>query len=330
MFEVCIVGGSGFIGTSVASRLVEKNIPFSIVDQRDSVRFPNKVALADVRDLGRLRQVVSGNSILHLAAVHRDDVRPVSLYDSVNVEGTRNLCFVADEKGIDSIIFASSVAVYGFAEKATDETGEVAPFNDYGRTKAEAEKVLRHWQATEPNRRSLTIIRPAVVFGPGNRGNVFNLFNQIASRRFVMIGDGKNCKSMAYVENVSDFFLHFLDQKPGVYTYNYIDGPDMNMNQLISLARGKLFGKENVGFRFPAPLGFLLGSIADVASALTGKRFPISAQRIRKFVSDTSFATAHTTSHGFVPQCDLRSAIEITLEAEFINPLPERQVFFTE
>ena len=51
--------------------------------------------------------------------------------------------------------------------------------------------------------RSLVIVRPAAVFGEGNRGNVYQLLRQIASRRFVMVGSGHNRKSMAYVGNVS-------------------------------------------------------------------------------------------------------------------------------
>ena len=57
----------------------------------------------------------------------------------------------------------------------------------------------------KPHERSLVIIRPTVIFGKGNRGNVFNLFNQINKGLFAMIGDGENIKSMAYVKNVASF-----------------------------------------------------------------------------------------------------------------------------
>ena len=61
-------------------------------------------------------------------------------------------------------------------------------------------------------RRSLVIIRPTVIFGEGNRGNVYNLFRQIADRRFLMFGDGENKKSMAYVGNVAEFICHLLER----------------------------------------------------------------------------------------------------------------------
>lgn len=89
--------------------------------------------------------------IVHLAAEHRDDVHPKSLYDTVNVEGTKNVCTVAKEKKINTIIFTSSVAVYGFAPMGTNEVGTIKPFNDYGRTKYEAECILKEWQKEAPN-----------------------------------------------------------------------------------------------------------------------------------------------------------------------------------
>jgi nucleoside-diphosphate-sugar epimerase len=70
------------------------------------------------------------------------------------------------------IIFTSTVAVYGFAKIGTEESGKIAPFNDYGRTKYEAEEVFKAWQAEAPEERTLVIIRPTVVFGEQNRGNV--------------------------------------------------------------------------------------------------------------------------------------------------------------
>ena len=53
--------------------------------------------------------------------------------------------------------------------------------------------------------KSLIIVRPTVIFGEGNRGNVFNLLNQIASGKFFMVGKGENKKSMAYIHNIVAF-----------------------------------------------------------------------------------------------------------------------------
>lgn len=97
----------------------------------------------------------------------------------MNVEGARNICVVAREKRVKAIVFTSTVAVYGFTEIGTDESGKIAPFNDYSRTKHEAEQVFKAWQAEAPTERMLVIIRPTVIFGEQNRGNVYNLLRQL-------------------------------------------------------------------------------------------------------------------------------------------------------
>ena len=107
-----------------------------------------------------------------MAAEYRDDVEPKSLYDEVNVDGAENVCKVCSKYGIKKIIFTSSVAVYGFAPLNTNETGEINYFNDYGRTKWFAEERYRDWLNSNQDN-SLTIIRPTVVFGEQNRGNVY-------------------------------------------------------------------------------------------------------------------------------------------------------------
>lgn len=112
----------------------------------------------------------SSDVVINLAAEHRDDVTPKSLYDEVNVQGGENVCKACSELGIKKIIFTSSVAVYGFAPIGTDETGEINYFNDYGRTKYLAEGKYRAWLKAD-SENSVIIIRPTVIFGEQNRGN---------------------------------------------------------------------------------------------------------------------------------------------------------------
>ena len=65
-----------------------------------------------------------------------------------------------------------------------------------------AEKIIKKWYEADPSNTSITIIRPTVVFGERNRGNVYNLLKQISSGKFLMVGKGQNKKSMAYVGNL--------------------------------------------------------------------------------------------------------------------------------
>lgn len=313
-----VIGGSGFIGTRLCKRLKSVGTNFVIVDKVTSVTFPDNTIVADVRNIDQLRTAIPlCECIINLTAEHRDDVKPKSLYYEVNVKGAENICQVANEKGIGRIIFTSSVAVYGFAPAGTDENGELRPFNEYGYTKMEAEKIFQKWQS-EDKRRSLVIIRPTVVFGEQNKGNIYNLIKQIASNRFIMVGKGTNLKSMAYVENVTAFLEYCLSFGPGSHIYNYVDKPDFDMNTLVKEVYRIIGRSANIKFRLPYHVAYMVGKLFDLISWMSGKNFAISAIRIKKFCSNTMFNSS-VASTGFISPVDLKEALEKTIRYEFLE-----------
>jgi nucleoside-diphosphate-sugar epimerase len=326
--EVAIIGGAGFVGSRLARRFDKGNIFSTKFDINLSNKLDRAIYL-NVEEALSLDQLSNVRTIINLAAVHRDDIRPISRYDDVNVQGSVNVCEAARKHGINRIIFTSSVAIYGFAPENTDESGEPNYFNDYGRTKYFAEQVYKDWQAEDPENRTLVIVRPTVIFGEGNRGNVFNLLKQIASGRFLMFGNGENRKSMAYVENVAAFLEYSLSFKPGLHIYNYIDKPDFDMNTLVSEARKTLFGKNNVGLRLPSFLGMGIGYFADFVSKVTGKALPVSSIRVKKFMGTTQFASSAAET-GFVPPVSLEEGLARTLRYEFLEDNSDKRTFETE
>ena len=296
---------------------------------QSSLGFLDKSSLVDIRSVKAEQISHSTKTIINLAAVHRDDVTDPEEYYSTNVKGARILCEVCEEKDINKIVFTSSVAVYGFAPPGTGENGIIDPFNEYGRTKALAEDIYREWREKDPENRSLIIVRPTVVFGEGNRGNVYNLLNQINSGAFAMIGSGKNKKSMAYVENLAAFLVKCIESDEKYAVYNYVDTPDFTMNELVSLVRGKLRGKPSVGIRIPKFIGLMAGYTADILAKL-GVKLPISSIRVKKFCASSEFSSAKDNLDGFEAPYTLQEGLDRTLEAEFINPDPNRQIFYTE
>ncbi|MDB9943935.1 NAD-dependent epimerase/dehydratase family protein [Octadecabacter sp.] len=326
--KITVIGGSGFVGTNLCKLLEAKQQDFEIIDLKLSNQFPDKCKIGDVREIETIRQTITGDVVVNLAATHRDDVRNKSEYQRTNIDGAENVALVCEEKGIKKIVFTSTVAVYGFAEPGTDETGVINPFNEYGRSKFEAEEKLRVWQAKGQN--ALLIVRPTVIFGEGNRGNVYNLLNQVASGKFVMVGKGKNKKSMAYIDNVVAFLEASIATNQSYGVYNYVDTPDFTMEQLVSHVRFLLTGKTGVGLRIPYWLGILIGLIADVTSKLSGLNLPISSIRIKKFRSSTEFKSAKHKLDGFEAKFSLQEGLNRTLENEFLSPNPNQEIFHTE
>ncbi len=315
MGMITILGGSGFIGTNLCQLLANRQMPFEIIDLVPSAKFPDKTKIADIRDKESLLNTITGQVVVNLAAVHTDDVSDPNKYYETNVFGSKNLAEVCATKGIEKIIFTSSVAVYGFAKLGTGETGAINPFNAYGKSKYQAEEELEQWHAQNPKQRSLLVVRPTVVFGEGNRGNVYNLIKQISSGRFVMVGDGKNQKSMAYVHNIAAFLLTCVTTKTTYGVFNYVDTPDYNMNTLVTDVRKTMLGKNDVGPRLPKWAGLALGWVADIVTKITGKKLPLSRIRVQKFTASTSFSTSKNELDGFETPYTLQEGLERTLSS---------------
>ena len=326
--KISVIGGAGFVGTNLCKELEKSQKQFEIIDLKVSKSFPGKSKVADVRDLETLMRTVTGNIVVNLAAVHRDDVRDDGEYHRTNVNGAENIISVCEKKGINKIVFTSSVAVYGFAQPGTDEEGSINPFNEYGRTKYAAEEELRRWHSI--GGKSLIIVRPTVIFGEGNRGNVFNLLNQIASGKFLMIGQGQNKKSMAYIGNVVAFLQRCIESKVDYGLYNYVDTPDMTMNELVIEVRSLLKGKNNVGIRLPYWFGIVIGHAADIVSMLIRRKISVSLIRVKKFMSNSQFTSSKCELDDFIAPFTLAEGLNRTLQSEFIEPDHELEVFYTE
>lgn len=314
---IVVLGGSGFVGTRITPLLLKERFQVRIGDVQPSSAFPQLWKRTDVRKLQDVEDSAHGAKIIvNLAAEHRDDVRPISRYHDTNVEGAVNVCQAARKSGVQKVLFTSSVAIYGFHSGPVDESGPFAPFNEYGRTKLEAERVYREWAQEDPAR-TLVIVRPTVIFGEGNRGNVYNLLRQVASGRFLMVGTGRNVKSIAYVGNVVAFLMHMLSVGPGTHIFNYADGPDMTTCELVEHIKTCLGQKGNTR-RIPKAVAFAGGYLLDGCARLTGRTFPISAIRVRKFCESTQFRADLAAGTGFHAPYSLQQGLERTIQSEFM------------
>ncbi|MDR1984381.1 MAG: NAD-dependent epimerase/dehydratase family protein, partial [Prevotellaceae bacterium] len=138
--NICLIGASGFVGTRLLELLKQQgNHTLLNIDKNNSCFYPEITTVADIRDKEKLKTLLQEQDIvILLAAEHRDDVSPVSLYYDVNVEGTRNVLEAMDACGVKRIIFTSSVAVYGLNKDNPDENHPADPFNHYGKSKWQA------------------------------------------------------------------------------------------------------------------------------------------------------------------------------------------------
>jgi GlcNAc-P-P-Und epimerase len=316
--NILVTGGSGFIGTNLVTDLLKEGHNVTIYDKQKSETYPDLCIVADIRDKEQLTRSMRGIEVVyHLAAEHRDDVLPTSLYYEVNVGGAENIVYALKKNNIKRLIFTSTVAVYGLNSGEPSENSPVKPFNDYGKSKYEAENIFNKW-ADSDHTHCLITVRPTVIFGEKNRGNVYNLLHQLSSGKFIKVGKGINRKSMGYVLNLSSFLTTFLKFEPGQFLYNYADKPDLSMNELIKIFHNTLGQNHKNIFRIPYAIGLLGGYSYDILAKITGKTYPISSIRIKKFCADTVINADKLQQTGFVPSYTLAEGLSRMIKSEFL------------
>lgn len=330
--KIAMIGASGFVGTRLIDLLKNEPEKYEMknIDLLPSHFFNDITTIGDVRNQEQMDHELAGaDVVILLAAQHRDDVSPVSLYYDTNVGGMEKTLKAMEKNGCKRIVFFSSVAVYGLNKVNPAENHPADPFNHYGKSKWQAEQVLQLWHKSHPDW-NVNIIRPTVIFGERNRGNVYNLLKQISSGKFLMVGKGTNKKSMAYVGNIVAFVKYMIDQcTEGYNVFNYIDKPDFNMNQLVEHVE-KVLNKNIPSTHFPYWMGMLGGYCFDVLAKVTGKKLAISSVRVKKFCATTEFDATKAHSCGFVAPYTLGEGLARTLEFEFVHPRTDAIEFVSE
>lgn len=163
--KVTIIGGSGFIGTRIVDHFTQfKGYDFRIVDIRESHFFNDITTIGDVRNQQQMDSALAGTDlVILLAAQHRDNVTPTSLYYDTNVGGMRTTLRAMERNGVKRILFFSSVAVYGINKDNPNETSPKDPFNHYGKSKWQAEQLLQEWHTMHADW-NINVVRPTVTF----------------------------------------------------------------------------------------------------------------------------------------------------------------------
>lgn len=329
--KIAMIGASGFIGTRLIDYLRnDQHFEIKNIDLLPSHFFNDITTIGDVRDQDQMDRELAGyDLVVLLAAQHRDDVSPISLYYDTNVKGMEVTLRAMEKNGIKRMVFFSSVSIYGLNKHNPDESHPADPFNDYGKSKWQAELVLQKWFETHPDW-NIDILRPTVIFGERNRGNVYNLLKQISSGKFLMVGNGKNVKSMAYVGNIVAFVKYMIENiQTGYNVFNYVDKPDNDMNKLVYQVSNVL-KKHIPSTHYPYWLGMAGGYCFDLLAKITGKKLTISSVRVKKFCATTQFDATQAHSTGFKPPFSLDEGIARTLEFEFVHPRTDDIQFISE
>jgi GlcNAc-P-P-Und epimerase len=313
--KILLTGGSGFIGSHFRKKLHDVelvNLDIKAPQTNDNPK--HQYIQGDIRNVEDVRNAMKGcDIIVHLAAIWDDFSVDDSFYFDTNVNGSRVLIEVSKELGIKKFINYSSASVYGEYDFACVENKTpYVPVNAYGKSKLEAEGLFEEWAKRDSNV-SIVHLRPSVVFGENNYGNIYRLINQISSGFYFNIKKGDALKSISYVENLVEATIFLMkSMKNGIEAYNYADEPHMNAIE-ISNVIAKALGKSNP-ITIPYGLAYTLAMPFDLLIAITKKNLPVSTMRVKKYCTQTLNSSEKLKTTGFKPTVDSKEGLKRMVE----------------
>jgi nucleoside-diphosphate-sugar epimerase len=240
--KILVTGANGFIGRHLVSTLAARGdevVAVSRFQPTPAVGVEWRLA-PELSGSTDWTPMLSGcDAVVHLAGVAHRRVTDHDVYTAelqrVNVDATARLYAAACSHGIKRFVFISSLAaVTSRSIGLIEETTTARPTNLYGQSKLAAEQALAvlHKNGGIP----LTLLRPPVIYGAGNPGNMDRIFRLIRLGLPLPFGRLRNRRSFLYVGNLCDAVHQcLLTSAPIAGTYFVSDGRDLSTSELIQL-----------------------------------------------------------------------------------------------
>ena len=316
MSKVLVTGAAGFLGASLVEKLCRSGHHVRVVlhetphpiSQLGNV----ETVVADIRDAKNVQALAGGcRAIVHLAAkVHAfDDSGEEQDYEAVNIDGTKHILDAAVRSGVNRIVFASSVKVFGEESSGCiDETQDPDPQTAYGRSKWRAEQLVSEYVA----RHGLTAVslRLPMVYGPTKKGNLYRMIEAIDHGRFPALPRLATVRSLLHVENFVQAVLLCL-RAPCFQRAAYVvaDSEPYRVTDLYDWLRAGL-GKAPPQWRVPLWMLKSGARCGDVLQAISGSPAPLTTQQLTKLIGCAWYSsTAITHELGYQASYSFEQAV---------------------
>ncbi len=304
-----VTGASGFIGRCLCTELTNRGFAVTAMLRRPQAGPWRHVLECDLgREEVDPRDLASVDTLFHLAGKAHTRARnavETAEYEAVHVHGTRSLLRAAGHAGVRACVLLSSVKAMGEGgEEVWDESTPCSPQNPYGVTKLAAERlVLEELALPCP-----VVLRPALVYGPGSKGNLDLMIRAVRRGFFPSITFPPNRRSMVHVQDVVQACL-LAATNPAACGRVYVltDGREYSTNEMLAWIHEALGKKPG-----PAvPFAFLkvAAALGDMVERL-GILPPFNADRLSKLAGSARYSNVKIHHElGFEPAWELRRGI---------------------
>ncbi len=292
--RVLVTGASGFIGRALCAHLAVRGVAVTAVT-RDVTQLPGAARVHAVGDFTKVPDwaalIADNDAVVHLAALTHDGTRGAcaASFRAINVDVSVRVATAALACGIERFVYLSSIKVNGESSRRNDgrmhaysASDAAMPEDDYGRSKLAAELALRALWLHSAG--ALTILRPPLVYGPGQKGNLLRLMELLARRVPLPCAGIDNLRSLIYVENLLDAMVCALGvAAPGVRCYTIADGEVSTPELVRSLADGlgvqaRLFALPTFCLQLLARWPLIGGSVRRLTDSLVVDASAIRAE----------------------------------------------------
>ncbi|MCK8523320.1 NAD(P)-dependent oxidoreductase [Aquimarina sp. D1M17] len=305
-----LFGGSGYIAKFLLQKLIEVNrfdkyyvfdikklegFDKDLKEQKimfDHVDVRNPIKTLDL-DLD-----TENSWIFNFAAIHREPGHEQPEYFDTNINGAKNVNAFAESMGIENILFTSSIAPYGRSLHERTEQSELYPETPYGISKGMAELIHKNWCVQGNKKRRLIVVRPSVIYGPGDPGNVYRMIKALKKGTFVIPGDGTVVKAYGYVYGLIESMLFVMNRDEKIITYNYAENPIVNLKEMTKIAKEEL-GYKKPTLQISVKLLAFIAFFVQKAFKIIGKKSDIHPVRVRKAGFPTNIKPEFLIENGF-------------------------------
>ncbi len=316
--KVLVTGATGFLGSHIAEQLARDGHAVRVLARRTSDRsflrgIEVEEALGDVTQPDTLPAAVEGvDAVVHAAGLVK--ARSAAEFEAVNAGGTANLLSALEPADhIRRFVLISSLAAHGPSEDGRPRPvgAEPAPVTAYGRSKLQAEELVRSWAG---NGRSVAIIRPPVIYGPRDR-ELLPFFKLARRRLAFLLGDGANSISLVYVEDAARAAVLATaasDEAPCV-TYTLDDGAVYTWRELLAAVE-RAVGRKTLRVPSP-PWAFSAAALVSEAyGRLRGRAVIFTRDKVREMRQRYWVCSHEEISRdlGWQPQVGLSEGIPLT------------------